>query len=100
MSGIDERMVHSQMTAMADAFKQAAQTLKQTQDTSKKISKMLADGALLGDGGKEFENAINTKLLKALTTLESKMTQLQSDIKKAQDANREAEGTARGRFQN
>ena len=99
MSGIDERMKHSSMDAMDQAFTTAAQQLQQTQEVVKKISSMVSNGALDGDAGTAIEEALNQKLTKALQVLEKKMSELKKDIDKAQQANREAERQAQGRFQ-
>ena len=100
MSGIDERMKHSSMDAMDQAFTTAQQQLQTTQETVKKISSMVANGALDGDAGAALEDALNQKLTKALQVLEKKMAEMKKDIDKAQAANREAERQAQGRFQN
>ncbi|HRF48705.1 MAG TPA: hypothetical protein PLC98_13845 [Anaerolineales bacterium] len=99
MSGIDERMKHSSMDAMDQAFTSAQQQLQTTQETVKKITSMVSNGALDGDAGTALEDALNQKLMKALQVLEKKMAELKKDIDKAQQANREAERTAKGRFQ-
>jgi uncharacterized protein YukE len=88
------------MDKMAQTFQQAAQQLQETQQQMGKMAQMMGDGALNGTGGTMFVDAINNKLNKRLKVLEAKMKELQKDIKSAQQANREAEGQARGRFQN
>jgi len=88
------------MDKMASTFQQAAQQLQETQQAMSKIAGQMGDGGLQGDGGAMFVDAINNKLNKRLKVLEAKMKELQKDIKSAQQANREAEGQARGRFQN
>lgn len=99
MSEEKDVMVHSSMDAMDKAFKKAGATLETTISEMKKQSSMMADGALQGLGGDAFVEAINNKLVKRLEVLKAKMNELNTDINKAQTANREAEGTAKGRFQ-
>ncbi len=100
MSGERDYMNHNSMTQMAKSFQQAEKQLEETVSTMKNLAKQMEDGALQGDGGQAFVAAINGPLTKKLNVLKQKMKELEGDVKKAQQANREAEGTAKGRFQN
>lgn len=100
MSEEKDVMVHPSMDQMAQAFQQALQDIDNTIREMKKQSQMMEDGALNGSGGDAFRSAITTKLLKRLEVLKAKMGELQGDIRKAQGANREAEGKARQQFTN
>lgn len=99
MSGERDYMNHSSMDAMSKAFGEAEKTLEATISEMGNIAKAMDDGALVGLGGQAFTDALNNKLKKRLDALKAKMNELNKDVKKAQQANREAEGTAKGRFQ-
>jgi len=100
MSDEKDVMVHPSMDQMAQAFQQAMQDLDTTIKEMKKQAQMMEEGALNGMGGDAFRNAITGKLMKRLEVLKAKMGELQGDIRKAQAANREAEGKARQPFTN
>jgi uncharacterized protein YukE len=99
MSGERDYMNHNSMDAMAKAFVEAERTLEATISEMDNIAKAMDGGALVGLGGQAFADALNNKLKKRLNVLKTKMHELHKDIKDAQQANREAEGTAKGRFQ-
>lgn len=101
MAGSSERenMNHPSMDRMAQTFQKAGSQLEETMQKMSQLAQQMSEGALLGNGGAAFVDAINNKLNKKLKTLSEKMKELQKDIKSAQQANREAEGTAKGRFQ-
>lgn len=87
---VSERMNYESMTKMANEFKAAQAQLEQTMSAMKNVSKMLGEGALLGDGGDAFRNAIDQTLNKKLTQLKSKMAELQKDINKSVETNKAA----------
>lgn len=93
-------MNHNSMEAMSKAFQEAGRTIEATMSEMNNIAQAMEGGALVGLGGDAFRDALNNKLKKRLTALREKMSELQKDIKKAQQANREAEGTARDQFRN
>lgn len=86
------------MEKMAQTFGQAQQQLQETQQAMTKIAEQMEGGALLGQGGSTFVTAIKNTLNKKLKTMADKMKELQTDINSAQQAMRQAEGTAKGRF--
>jgi len=91
-------MNHTSMEEMSKAFVEAEKTIDATTKEMGNISKALQGGALNGLGGDAFVDALDNKLKKRLEVLEAKMHELHGDIKKAQQANREAEGKAKNRF--
>jgi WXG100 family type VII secretion target len=101
MSGSSERerMNVPSVEKMAQTFQQAKSQLTETMQQMGKMSQQMGDGALQGDGGAAFVDAINNKLNKRLKVLAEKMGELQKDCKDAIAAVREAEGQAKGRFQ-
>ena len=97
---VDQRMNYASMREMSRAFKQAAQQLEQTMSDMQKVSKMMEDGALVGDGGQAFKDALDNKLRKRLETLKAKMQEMNKDIAKAMEAMGQAVDTAENRFEN
>ena len=93
-------MNHNSMEAMAKSFMEAERTIEATMSEMNNIAQAMEGGALLGLGGNAFRDALNNKLKKRLNALKEKMHEMHKDIKKAQQANREAEGTARDQFRN
>lgn len=94
----DERMKYPSMEKMAAAFKAAHQQINESMDAMKKVSKLMQDGALQGDGGVSFVSAIDGKLLRRMTKLSEKMAELQKDINGAVSATRDGVATAQSRF--
>jgi uncharacterized protein YukE len=94
----DERYDHAALTEMSKAFQQAAETLQQTMNSSKEISKMMESGALEGDAGDQFREIIGTALIKKLTNLHAKMLELKKDVDDAMSTNKQAVSDAKGRF--
>jgi uncharacterized protein YukE len=97
---VDVKMNYGSMEKMKTAFKQAGSQLDQTMGEMKKLAKMMQDGALQGDGGSAFADAVNRKLMKRMKALHEKMIQMQGDIQAAVDAKKEGVTTAKGRFSN
>ena len=98
MSGIDVRMNYDSMERMEKAFHQAHQQIEESMKEMQKISKAMEDGALLGNAGDTFRDAINAKLLKRMKVLGEKMKELEGDIHGAVLATRDGVKTAQSRF--
>ena len=98
MGGIDVRMNYASMERMGKAFNQAANQLEETSREMEKISQSMEQGALQGQGGDEFREALTGKLLKKLQRLNEKMKELEQDIKGAVEATRDGVTTAQSRF--
>lgn len=94
----DVKMNYNSMEKMAQAFKEAHQQLDESMREMKKLAKMMGDGALVGDGGTAFQDAINSKLLKRMNQLYQKMGELEGDISGAVSATRDGVKTAKSRF--
>jgi WXG100 family type VII secretion target len=95
----DVRMNYSSMEQMAKSFHQAHEQLEQTITEMDKLVKLMEGGALVGEGGQAFSDAINTKLKKRLTVLKAKMRELEGDIHGAVARTRDGVQTAKTRFQ-
>jgi uncharacterized protein YukE len=94
-----ERMVQASMDEMAQAFQRAQKTLEETVTAARAIAQMMEGGALLGEAGDEFRNAINSKLVTKVTRLGAKLGEMQRDVIEAANRIHEAEQRAQGRFQ-
>ncbi len=95
---VDVKMKFSSMEKMEAEFKAAAKQIEDSMREMKKISKSMEEGALKGMGGDAFRDAIDSKLLPRMLSLEEKMIELSSDIDGAVRATREGESTAKSRF--
>jgi uncharacterized protein YukE len=96
----EDKFVRASMMDARKAFDDAAKTLENTMSTAKSISAAMDNGALKGDAGENFTEAINNDLTKALQTLQAKMQEMSKDIQKAVDEMDKAVKTAKGRFTN
>lgn len=98
MSGERDYLHEPSMVEMSKAFEQALAQLNATRDQMAKIAQQMNDGALQGDGGKAFTDALTNKLMKKMERLGDKMGELKGDVDKAVQAMREAESRAQKRF--
>ncbi len=95
----DVRMNYGSMEQMGKSFHQAHEQLEQTIREMDKVVKMMEGGALVGDGGQAFMEALNHKLKKRLQGLKEKMRELEGDIHGAVARTRDGVQTAKTRFQ-
>ena len=95
---VDVKMKYSSMEKMAKQFAAANKQIEESMRAMKKIVKMLNEGGLQGDGGTEFENAINSKLLPRMKNLSQKMAEMDKDIKQAVQFTRDGVSKAKNRF--
>jgi WXG100 family type VII secretion target len=77
------KMDYGAMQEMAQIFQQGAQQLEETMREMQNVASTLEDGALLGQGGEAFSDAINGTLTQALNRLRDKYAELQQDILQA-----------------
>lgn len=68
---------------MQKTFKAAGQQLDATLKEMQSIANMLKEGALLGDGGSTYVEAITSKLNPSIAKLRAKYDELDKDVKKA-----------------
>lgn len=81
MAGVSKiKMEYARMEEMARTFEQGSQQLKETLAQMQSIANTLQDGALLGQGGTAFVDAIRNKLCPAISRLEQKFQELQRDV--------------------
>jgi WXG100 family type VII secretion target len=92
------RVVYEDMDAMSKTFRSGAEQLKDTMSEMQSIAGVLEDGALLGQGGDAFVQAIRGKLMPAINRLAEKFEELDGDVQAAVRFAREADRTAKGLF--
>jgi len=83
---------------MAKTFQQGAEQLQDTMQAMQSIANTLEEGALLGNGGKAFVDAIRSKLCPSLGRLTDKFTELEGDVHAAIDSMKQADAKAKGMF--
>jgi len=93
----DVKMNYSSMEKMAKEFKGASEAMDEATIAINKIFFKCDDGALVGQGGDAFKDALN-KLLPRMQRLNMKMVELEIDIKGAVSATRDGVKTSQSRF--
>jgi|JI102314A1RNA_FD_contig_31_5122441_length_1029_multi_2_in_0_out_0_2 WXG100 family type VII secretion target len=83
---------------MIKTFDQGAQQLQTTLQEMQNLANMLEGGALLGDGGSAFCDAIRGKLCPAIQKLDAKFKELSKDVKGAVSDMRQADAASKGMF--
>jgi uncharacterized protein YukE len=95
---IDTRMNYASMERMQKAFEQAARTIEDTERKMQQIERQMEGGALQGEAGDAFREALRGKLSPRLKVLRDKMAELAKDINGAVVAKRDGVSTAQSRF--
>ncbi len=65
---------------MRKTFKAGSQQLEATMKEMQSIANMLQEGALLGDGGNAFVEALRSKLVPSLAKLKAKYDEMDRDV--------------------
>ena len=81
------KMEYDRMDEMAKTFQQGSEQLKDTLAQMQSIANTLQDGALLGQGGAAFSDAIRNKLCPSISRLEQKFQELNKDVLVRQSPN-------------
>jgi len=90
------KMEYARMEEMAKTFQKGAEQLKETNSQMHAIANTLQEGALLGQGGAAFADAINGKLCPAIIRMEQKFQELQKDVLGALKDMQGADATSKG----
>lgn len=90
------KMEYARMEEMAKTFQQGSEQLKDTLAQMQSIANTLQDGALLGQGGAAFTDAIRSKLCPSISRLEQKFQELQRDVLGALKDMQGADATSKG----
>lgn len=77
------RLNYPQMEEMSQHLKMVQQRLLQTTRLARSAAQEMQGGALVGDAGEAFSNALNTAFVPAVTKLSQKFGEVSDDIKKA-----------------
>jgi uncharacterized protein YukE len=94
----DVKMNYQSMENMEKAFHAAQQQVQESMQEMEKVAKSLEDGALLGQAGNAFKDAIRSKLEKRMKVIADQMGELERDINGALIATRDGITTATSRF--
>jgi WXG100 family type VII secretion target len=92
------RVVYEDMEEMRRAFRQGIEQLEETMQAMQSIANTLEDGALLGDGGDAFTQAIRGRLAPAIARLSDKFKELDGDVGAAVAYARQADRKSTGYF--
>lgn len=84
---------------MVKTFDAGKQQLEATLQEMKNIANTLESGALLGDGGQEFREAINGPLCTAISRLSQKFEELSNDVKAAVQDMKQADAESKNAMQ-
>ncbi|MBX3010466.1 MAG: WXG100 family type VII secretion target [Caldilineaceae bacterium] len=83
---------------MIRTFENGVEQLQDTMQEMQNIATMIEGGALLGQGGDAFKDAIRSKLAPAIGRLTDKFEELSRDVGEAVKLMREADNQSRGAF--
>jgi WXG100 family type VII secretion target len=99
MSQQDEiKMDYPLMDEMKQSFKAGRETLGRTASELKSIADKLEQGALLGQAGDAFAQAVRGPLMGAVSKLSDKFEELEGDIQFAVDQMHQAEEKTKASF--
>jgi WXG100 family type VII secretion target len=92
------KMEYPLMEEMKRTFQQGREQLQDTASELKGIADKLEGGALLGDAGAAFSDAVRSTLMMSVQKLSDKFEELEGDIQYAVDQMRQAEEKAKASF--
>ncbi|HEY3061496.1 MAG TPA: WXG100 family type VII secretion target [Chloroflexota bacterium] len=92
------KMDYPLVEEMGSTFQQGQQQLQETLKEAQNLAGTLENGALLGQAGSAFSDAIRTKLAPSIQRLSQKFEKLQVDLRVAEAAMRQAESDTKGTF--
>jgi len=83
---------------MINTFKQGVEQLQDTMQEMQTLANTLEEGALLGQGGDAFVDAIRSKLCPAIAKLTEKFNELADDVAQAVRFMQEADRASKSQF--
>jgi WXG100 family type VII secretion target len=92
------KLVYATAEDMIHTFQQGVEHLENTLQEMQSVANTLEDGALLGQGGEAFTDAIRSKLAPAISRLTDKYKELAGDVQQAIQYMQEADKTSAGKF--
>jgi len=94
----DVQMNYETMEEMAKIFKNGQNQLADTQKAMEGLAQAMEDGALLGEGGDKFADALRARLAPRIRKLSEKFGELSGDIMGAVKDLRDEDKEAASRF--
>ncbi len=83
---------------MRKTFKAGSQQIEATLKEMQNIANTLQEGALLGDGGSKFVEAIRTKLCPSLVKLKAKYDEMDKDVAAAVSSMKQRDAESATKF--
>ena len=95
---VDVQMDYDLMEDMARTFRASAQQLDETLMVMTGVAAQMEDGALIGEAGSEFVDALRGKFSPSVQRMRDKMEELEKDLMNAVAIMRDGVDTAASRF--
>lgn len=92
------KLNYPQMEEMAQHLKAVSQRLLQTTRLARSIAQEMQGGALVGDAGEAFVNALNSAFVPGVTKLSQKFDEVSKDITQAINDMKAADSRSRSEF--
>lgn len=92
------KLVYATAEDMIHTFEKGVEQLEKTMQEMQALAGQLEGGALLGQGGQAFTEAIRGKLCPAIGRLDDKFKELAGDVHKAIEYMQQADRTSKGKF--
>jgi WXG100 family type VII secretion target len=92
------KLVYATAEEMIQTFGKGKEQLQKTMQDMQGVASQLEGGALLGQGGEAFKEAIRGKLCPAINRLSDKFEELMGDVHKAIQYMQQADRTSKGKF--
>jgi len=92
------RLVIPTAEDMIKTLVQGVNVLQETSSKMEKVASTLEGGALLGQGGTAFTEAVRDSLIPAIGRIEEKYQELAQDVRKAIEDMQEADEESKGKF--
>lgn len=92
------KLVYELAEDMIKVFQQGGEQLQDTMQEMQSIASILEDGALLGNGGEAFVDAIRSQLAPSLSKLTEKFAEMAGDVQSAIQSMQQADSTSQGKF--
>lgn len=92
------KLDYAKAEQMIQTFRQGREQLQRTLHEMQSLATTLEEGALLGQGGDAFVDAIRSKLCPAIVKLSDKFDELAKDVGMAVKYMQEADKTSKSQF--
>lgn len=92
------KLEYAKAEEMIRTFQQGREQLQRSLQEMQGLATTIEEGALLGQGGDAFVEAIRTKLTQSITKLSDKFEELAGDVAQAIKYMQEADKTSKAQF--